>query len=83
MPIAVIAEAMGRKDERIIRKHDAHLAPGHVSEAVRRAIAGKGIVERANVTSAALMRERIVLVEDCPFQAKDRIVPHSGGVVLG
>lgn len=51
VPMAVIAEAMGHKDERITRKHYAHLAPSYVSETVRKAVAGLGIVERSNVVS--------------------------------
>jgi integrase len=50
VPMAVIAEAMGHKDERITRKHYAHLAPSYVSETVRAAVTGLGIVERSNVT---------------------------------
>ncbi len=49
VPMAVIAEAMGHKDERITRKHYAHLAPSYVSETVRGALAGLGIVEQSNV----------------------------------
>jgi integrase len=50
VPMAVIAEAMGHKDERITRKHYAHLAPSYVSETVRAAISGLGIVTKSNVT---------------------------------
>ncbi|NNG59771.1 tyrosine-type recombinase/integrase [Sphingomonas paucimobilis] len=53
VPMAVIAEAMGHKDERITRKHYAHLAPSYVSETVRNAISGMGIVEPSNVKSIA------------------------------
>jgi integrase len=49
VPMAVIAEAMGHKDERITRKHYAHLAPSYVSETVRAAVSGLGIVEKSNV----------------------------------
>ena len=49
VPMAVIAEAMGHKDERITRKHYAHLAPSYVSETVRAAVAGLGIVAPSNV----------------------------------
>jgi len=49
VPMAVIAEALGHKDERITRKHYAHLAPSYVSETVRAAVAGLGIVETSNV----------------------------------
>lgn len=49
VPMAVIAEAMGHKDERITRKHYAHLAPSYVSETVRAALTGLGISEPSNV----------------------------------
>jgi integrase len=49
VPMAVIAEALGHKDERITRKHYAHLAPSYVSETVRAAVSGLGIVEKNNV----------------------------------
>lgn len=51
VPMAVIAEAMGHKDERITRKHYAHLAPSYVSETVRAAVAGLGIVAATNVVA--------------------------------
>ena len=53
VPMAVIAEAMGHKDERITRKHYAHLAPSYVSETVRAAISGMGIVQKTNVHQLA------------------------------
>jgi integrase len=53
VPMAVIAEAMGHKDERITRKHYAHLAPSYVSETVRAAVAGLGIGEKTNVRNIA------------------------------
>ena len=40
VPLAMIAEALGHKDERITKKHYAHLAPSHVSKAIRAAISG-------------------------------------------
>ena len=42
--MAVIAEALGHADERITRKHYAHLAPSYVAETIREAVAGLGIV---------------------------------------
>lgn len=51
VPMAVIAEAMGHKDERITRKHYAHLAPSYVSETVRAAVSGLGIVTATNVVA--------------------------------
>lgn len=50
VPMAVIAEAMGHKDERITRKHYAHLSPSYVAETVRAAVAGLGIVDKSNVS---------------------------------
>lgn len=44
VPMAVIAEAMGHKDERITRRHYAHLAPSYVAEQIRRYAGGLGIV---------------------------------------
>jgi len=49
VPMAVIAEAMGHKDERITRRHYAHLAPSYVADTVRAAISGMGIVQPSNV----------------------------------
>lgn len=48
VPMAVIAEALGHADERITRKHYAHLAPSYVSETVRAAVRGLGIVAKAH-----------------------------------
>lgn len=53
VPMAVIAEALGHADERITRKHYAHLAPSYVSATIREHAAGLGIVERENVRSIA------------------------------
>lgn len=47
--MAVIAEALGQADERITRKHYAHLAPTYVSSTVREHAAGLGIVQADNV----------------------------------
>ncbi len=44
VPMAVIAEALGHADERITRKHYAHLAPSYVAQTIRDAAAGLGIV---------------------------------------
>lgn len=49
VPMAVIAEALGHADERITRKHYAHLAPSYVSATIREHAAGLGIVEAGNV----------------------------------
>lgn len=44
VPIAVIGEALGHSDERITRKHYAHLAPSYVADTIRNAVTGLGIV---------------------------------------
>jgi integrase len=44
VPMAVIAEALGHADERITRKHYAHLAPSFVAQTIREAAAELGIV---------------------------------------
>ena len=49
VPISVIAQALGHKDERITRKHYAHLSPSYVSQTVRQHAAGLGIVQETNV----------------------------------
>lgn len=48
-PIAVIAEALGHKDERVTRRHYAHLSPSYVADTVRTGASGLGIVEASNV----------------------------------
>lgn len=53
VPMAVIAEALGHADERITRRHYAHLSPSYVADTVRRTVAGLGIVEKDNVVSLA------------------------------
>ncbi|WP_288459301.1 site-specific integrase [uncultured Sphingomonas sp.] len=53
VPMAVIAEALGHADERMTRKHYAHLAPSYVSATIRQHAAGLGIVERDNVQAIA------------------------------
>ena len=51
VPMAVIAEALGHADERITRRHYAHLSKSYVADTVRAATAGLGIVTRGNVVS--------------------------------
>lgn len=53
VPMAVIAEALGHADERITRRHYAHLSPSYVSQTVREHAAGLGIVEASNVRQIA------------------------------
>lgn len=49
VPMAVIAEALGHADERITRRHYAHLSKSYVADTVRNAVTGLGIVEDDNV----------------------------------
>jgi integrase len=49
VPMAVIAEALGHADERITRRHYAHLSKSYVADTVRSAVTGLGIVESGNV----------------------------------
>ena len=49
VPMAVIAEALGHADERITRKHYAHLSPSYVADTVRSNVSGLGIVADDNV----------------------------------
>lgn len=51
VPMAVISEAMGHKDERITRRHYAHLSPSYVADTVRRHSAGLAIVQKEKVAS--------------------------------
>lgn len=51
VPMAVIAEAMGHKDERITRRHYAHLSPSYVADQVREHSAGLGIVGKDNIAA--------------------------------
>lgn len=45
IPMAVIAEALGHADERITRRHYAHLSPSYVADRIRAGAAGLGIVQ--------------------------------------
>jgi len=56
VPMAVIAEALGHADERITRKHYAHLSKSYVADTVRGAVAGLGIVEDSNIARLATSR---------------------------
>ena len=53
VPMTVIAEALGHSDERITRRHYAHLSKSYVANTVRKAVAGLGVVSRSNVTRLA------------------------------
>ena len=51
VPMAVIAKALGHKDERITQRHYAHLAKNYVAETIRAASGGLGIVSgNGNIT---------------------------------
>ncbi len=49
VPMAVMAQALGHRDERITRKHYAHLSPSYVANTVREHAAGMGIVDMSHV----------------------------------
>jgi integrase len=49
VPLAVIAEALGHADERITRKHYAHLSPSYVREAVRTGLGRLGVHRSAEL----------------------------------
>ena len=51
VPMAVIAEALGHADERITRRHYAHLSKSYVADTVRAAMEGLGIVTKGNVVA--------------------------------
>lgn len=51
VPMPVIAEALGHADERMTRKHYAHLGPSYISSTIRQHAAGMGIVGADNVVS--------------------------------
>lgn len=53
VPLSVIAQALGHKDERITRKHYAHLSPSYVADTVRQHAAGLGIVDQTEQPGAA------------------------------
>ena len=48
VPLAVIAEALGHSDERITRKHYAHLSPSYVRDAIRAGLGTMGVFETGN-----------------------------------
>ncbi len=49
VPMAVIAEALGHADERITRKHYAHLSKSYVAETIRAGVSGLDIFESSKV----------------------------------
>lgn len=49
VPLAVIAEALGHADERITRKHYAHLSPSYVREAIRAGLGRLGSYETGSL----------------------------------
>jgi integrase len=58
VPMAVIAEALGHADERITRKHYAHLSPSYVASTVRETVAGLGIVQPDNLVTLSGVKSR-------------------------
>lgn len=51
VPLSVISAALGQSDERITRKHYAHLSKSYVADTVRSATAGLGIITDSNVVN--------------------------------
>lgn len=63
VPMAVIAEALGHADERITRRHYAHLSPSYVADQIRGHTAGLGIFENDdNVAEIMMGSDGIVTV---------------------
>lgn len=54
--LAVIAEAMGHADERITRRHYAHLSKSYVGDTIREAMTGRGLVEESNIERLELTK---------------------------
>lgn len=46
VPLAVIAEALGHADERLTRKHYAHLSPSYVRDSVRAGLGSLGVFDQ-------------------------------------
>jgi integrase len=53
--MAVIAEALGDADERIVRKHYAHLSPSYLADTIRANVGGQGLVPPDNIEALALV----------------------------
>jgi integrase len=49
VPMRVIGDQLGHADARMTEKHYAHLAPSYVSDTVRAALPGLGIIDETNV----------------------------------
>jgi len=57
VPMAVIASALGHADERITRRHYAHLSKSYVADTIRAAVSGLGVfAEHSNVDRLAISR---------------------------
>lgn len=56
--LTVVAEALGDADERITRRHYAHLAPSYVSGLIRERASGLGIVETNTTITRLPVRQR-------------------------
>jgi hypothetical protein len=50
-PLMVLARNLDHVDTRMVERHDGHLAPGYVAEAIRAAAPRFGKVEPSNVTA--------------------------------
>lgn len=52
VPLNVIAEALGHADERITRKHYAHLSPSYIRDAIRGGLGSLGVYEDSMLQAA-------------------------------
>jgi integrase len=59
VPMSVIAQALGHADERITRRHYAHLSPSYVAQTVREHAAGLGIVDTDSTVVPMTASKRI------------------------
>jgi integrase len=48
--LAIVAEALGHADTRMVSKHYGHLAPSHIADAIRAHLPALGVEIGATVT---------------------------------
>ena len=51
VPLAIVAEALGHSDTRMVSKHYGHLSPSHVADAIRANLPSLGITVQSKVRS--------------------------------
>jgi integrase len=71
IPMAVIAEALGHKDERVTRRHYAHLVPSYVAETIRAGLSSFGIQPK----SIAPLKGQVLIAHDAG-PCKSRSLQH-------